>query len=154
MANLSASDRKRLAAILSMLGSSASGERENAARLAEQFRNRCGLTWADLLAMPPAPPEELTKPSPADMAAARSAARKAAWVAAVKAPNPPPPKPNPSRYSSRRYERNNPPLHHGNSVRWIRLNGWTADVRHRIKLGIYTVVLTIGFAALMSYVVD
>ena len=49
MTNLSASDRKRLAAILSLLGSSASGERENAARLAEQFRNRRGLTWAELL---------------------------------------------------------------------------------------------------------
>jgi hypothetical protein len=125
MANLSAPDRKRLAAILGMLGSTASGERENAARLAEQFRNRCGLTWAELLAMPPAFPE--------------------ARGAAAKAPNPP----NPSRYSSH----TSPPLHHGNRVHWIRLSDWTDDVRHRIKLSIYTVVLTIGSAMLMIYMV-
>jgi|ERR1700722_4363804 hypothetical protein len=127
MTNLSASDRKRLAAILSLLGSSASGERENAARLAEQFRNRRGLTWAELLATPPAPPE--------------------AWAAAA-------PKPNPSRYSSRQYERTNSPLHQGNRVRWIRLNGWTDDVRHKIKWGICAVVLILGFAVLISYLVD
>ena len=83
MASLPAPDRKRLAAILGMLGSNASGERENAARLAEQFRRHYGLTWADLLAMPAAPSEEPSRPSPADAAAAWSAAWTAAWAAPV-----------------------------------------------------------------------
>jgi hypothetical protein len=42
-------DRKRLTAILGMLGSDAEGERDNAARLAEQFRRQHGLTWDELL---------------------------------------------------------------------------------------------------------
>jgi len=66
-----------------MLGSNAFGERENAGRLAEQFRHHHGLTWADLLAMPAAPAEEHSRPSPPDAAAAWSAAWKAAWAAPV-----------------------------------------------------------------------
>ena len=49
MARPALSDRKRLAALLGMLGSTSSGERDNAARLAEQFRQRLGLTWEELL---------------------------------------------------------------------------------------------------------
>ena len=61
-------DRKRLVAILGMLGSSAAGERDNAARFAEAFRRKHGLSWADLLAVtppepPPAPPER-AQPAP------------------------------------------------------------------------------------------
>ena len=44
-------ERKRLVAILGMLGSASAGERDNAARLAEKFRQQHGLTWADLLAV-------------------------------------------------------------------------------------------------------
>ena len=51
MTGLPLSDRKRLAALLGMLGSTSSGERDNAARLAEQLRRRLGLTWEDLLAL-------------------------------------------------------------------------------------------------------
>jgi hypothetical protein len=50
-------DRKRLIAILGMLGSNAVGERDNAAaRLAEEFRRKHGLSWADLLAATPSAP--------------------------------------------------------------------------------------------------
>jgi hypothetical protein len=60
---LSAVDRKRLASLLGMLGSNAAGERDNAARLAEQFRREHGLTWADLLTPEPEP-IPLLQPSP------------------------------------------------------------------------------------------
>ncbi len=46
---ISSPERERLAAILGMLGSSSAGERDNAARLAEQFRHASGMTWAELL---------------------------------------------------------------------------------------------------------
>ena len=49
MARPALSDRRRLAALLGMLGSTSSGERDNAARLAEQFRQRLGLTWEEVL---------------------------------------------------------------------------------------------------------
>ncbi len=45
-------DRQRLAGILGMLGSNSAGERDNAARLAEQFRRTSGLTWIELLTPP------------------------------------------------------------------------------------------------------
>ncbi len=50
---ISTVDRLRLASLLGMLGSSHSGERENAARLVEQFRQQRGLNWSDLLAYQP-----------------------------------------------------------------------------------------------------
>jgi len=40
-------ERQRLAAILGMLGSNSAGERDNAARLAEQFRRQHGLSWQE-----------------------------------------------------------------------------------------------------------
>jgi hypothetical protein len=43
-------ERQRLAAILGMLGSEHQGERDNAARQAEAFRKKHGLSWAELLA--------------------------------------------------------------------------------------------------------
>ena len=43
-------DRKRLAAILGMLGSSSAGERDAAALQAEAFRRKHGLTWKQLVA--------------------------------------------------------------------------------------------------------
>ncbi len=46
---ISAVDRLRLAAMLGMLGSSHTGERDNAARAVEQFRQQRGLSWSDLL---------------------------------------------------------------------------------------------------------
>jgi hypothetical protein len=56
-------DRNRLIAILGMLGSASAGERDNAARLAEQFRHQHGVTWSDVLApkvifVPTAPPPD------------------------------------------------------------------------------------------------
>jgi hypothetical protein len=57
-------DRKRLIAILGMLGSNAVGERDNAARLAEEFRRKHGLSWADLLAATPSAPQPAPPPPP------------------------------------------------------------------------------------------
>lgn len=42
-------ERLRLAAILGMLGSDSAGERDNAARLAEQFRQQHRLTWGEMI---------------------------------------------------------------------------------------------------------
>ena len=65
MAALTAVERKKLAAILGMLGSSSAGERDNAATLAEKLRRQLGLTWEDLLGpTSPAPPG----PTPAEAA--------------------------------------------------------------------------------------
>jgi hypothetical protein len=52
-----------------MLGSTSSGERDNAARLAEQFRQRLGVTWEEMLASDhvaddPAPPRQENRPEP------------------------------------------------------------------------------------------
>lgn len=72
MAKLSVRDRKKLASILGMLGSNAPGERDNAARLAEQFRRELGLTWADLLeldSIEEAPHEKPAPPRPSSPAA-------------------------------------------------------------------------------------
>lgn len=69
-------DRARLARLLGMLGSEFEGERENASRLIEAFRERHGLTWAEMLAphtivipedepeSPPQPPEPPRPPEP------------------------------------------------------------------------------------------
>ena len=57
-------ERRRLTAILGMLGSSNAGERDNAALAAEQFMRRSGLTWAELLDLPPLPPEAEPPPEP------------------------------------------------------------------------------------------
>jgi hypothetical protein len=42
-------ERKRLVALLGMLGSNNLGERDNAARLAEEFRRQHGITWGELV---------------------------------------------------------------------------------------------------------
>ena len=47
---ISAIDRIRLESMLGMLGSNHVGERDNAAKLIEQFLRRRGLTWPDVLA--------------------------------------------------------------------------------------------------------
>ena len=57
-------DRARLARLLGMLGSEFEGERENASRLIEAFRERHGLTWEQMLALPRLTPE----PPPRDAA--------------------------------------------------------------------------------------
>jgi hypothetical protein len=46
---MTGAERKRLAAILGMLGSRSAGERDNAARLAEEFRRQHGMTWGELV---------------------------------------------------------------------------------------------------------
>jgi len=51
---ISTVDRLRLAAMLGMLGSSHTGERDNAAQAVEQFRRQRGLNWSDLLGRQPA----------------------------------------------------------------------------------------------------
>jgi hypothetical protein len=61
---ISTVDRLRLAALLGMLGSSHGGERENAARLVEQFRRQRGLNWGDLLGRPDASGQGAASPFP------------------------------------------------------------------------------------------
>jgi hypothetical protein len=51
----------RLAQILGMLGSAHDGEVLNAARLADQFVRQLGMTWADVILMPPAEWEAMAK---------------------------------------------------------------------------------------------
>ena len=46
-------ERRRLARILGMLGSEHAGERASAALQAEAFRKRHGMTWEQMLALPP-----------------------------------------------------------------------------------------------------
>jgi hypothetical protein len=50
---MTAAERQRLARILGMLGSDQAGEQAAAAFQAEAFRKRHGLTWAQLLTLPP-----------------------------------------------------------------------------------------------------
>jgi hypothetical protein len=57
-------ERKRLAAILGMLGSNSPGERDNAARMAESFRRLHNLTWDELVTLPPEAIPEPVKPAP------------------------------------------------------------------------------------------
>ena len=49
---MTAADRRKLAAILGMLGSEHAGERASAALQAEAFRKRHGMTWEEMLAVP------------------------------------------------------------------------------------------------------
>jgi len=87
-------DRKRLVALLGMLGSAHAGERDNAARLAEQFRKRHGLTWEEMLAErtiyvdreiiierpAPPPPQPPPPPSPPETPASSPSAEPSAPV--------------------------------------------------------------------------
>jgi hypothetical protein len=57
-------DRSRLVAILGMLGSEHQGERDSAALQAEAFRKKHGLTWEELLALPPIEAPEPPPPQP------------------------------------------------------------------------------------------
>lgn len=115
---MTAEERHRLARILGMLGSEHEGERTSAALQAEAFRKRHGLTWADLLALPPVEVIEVTpEPDAATAAqqakwAAEDAARKAAWKAAQTPPKPPPPHKRPAaRQSTSRWKREDIPMH-------------------------------------------
>jgi hypothetical protein len=57
-------DRKRLAAILGMLGSDSAGVRDAAALQAEAFRRKHALTWVEMLATPAAAPPPEPEPPP------------------------------------------------------------------------------------------
>jgi len=59
---ISAIDRVRLEGLLGMLGSEHLGERDNAAKLVEQFRRDRGLSWADLLVSHPLGPRATDPP--------------------------------------------------------------------------------------------
>lgn len=56
---MSALDRRRLAAVLGMLGSQHDGEVLTAARLAEALRGRAGVTWGEILGAEPDDPHDL-----------------------------------------------------------------------------------------------
>ncbi len=81
--SLTLADRKRLAAILGMLGSEHPSERNAAVFEAVAVRHKHQLTWAELLALPPvevaselpapSPTEPEPEPSPAPTSAASAA---------------------------------------------------------------------------------
>jgi hypothetical protein len=85
---MTGTDRRRLAAILGMLGSGFEGEQASAARQAEAFRKRHGLTWEQMLSLPPLR-EETTPAS----AWARPWEH---WEQQPPQPAPPPPEPPPA----------------------------------------------------------
>jgi hypothetical protein len=69
MMDMTDNDRRKLAAILGMLGSASAGERDNAARAAERLRRQMGATWDDMLGpqvvpVPPAPQPQPASPPP------------------------------------------------------------------------------------------
>src|SRR6516162_1702647 len=79
MMDMTDNDRRKLAAILGMLGSGSAGERDNAARAAERLRRQLGVTWDEMLEQvrvvaepaaaappppPPAPPKAPARPAP------------------------------------------------------------------------------------------
>jgi hypothetical protein len=52
--------RRRLVSLLGMLGSDHDGERATAARMVEEHRRKCGLSWAEIVI--PSPAEEKRAP--------------------------------------------------------------------------------------------
>lgn len=81
MTTLGDRDRARLARILGMLGSDHAGERAAAGLKAEEFRKKHGLTWAQMLALPPLKPE----PPPRDAAKEAAEAKARAEAEAQRA---------------------------------------------------------------------
>ena len=77
-------DRRRLARILGMLGSEHAGERASAALQAEAFRKRHGMTWEEMLALPPV---EVVEPEPVWTPPETP---RPAWTPPPAAPPPPP----------------------------------------------------------------
>jgi hypothetical protein len=119
---MTSTDRRRLAAILGMLGSEFDGERAAAGLQAEAFRKKHGLTWEQMLSLPAVREEPAIDPAwAANMAAqqakwaAEDAARKAAWRAADPPPKPAPPRParkQPDPWpSTSRWRREDIPMH-------------------------------------------
>lgn len=81
-------DRKRLTALLGMLGSEHAGERASAALLVERFRREHSLTWDEILAERGTPAPEAPKAQSAPPREPPS------WVPPQRAPEPwgPPPR--------------------------------------------------------------
>jgi hypothetical protein len=85
---MTSTDRRRLAAILGMLGSDHAGERAAAGLQAEAFRKKHGLTWEQMLATPP--PEAVR---PASEPPPPRASEPPAWHPPPPRPPEPPPRP-------------------------------------------------------------
>jgi hypothetical protein len=87
---MTAADRRKLAAILGMLGSEHAGERAAAGLQAEAFRKRHGLTWEAMLSLPPVterpepPPRDASKEAENAVDAAAREAMHAAYRAAAR----------------------------------------------------------------------
>ena len=82
---MTATERRRLERILGMLGSEHAGERASAALQAEAFRKLHGLTWAQLLALPPVDVVEVAPepeaPAEPDVAPTAQQSEQARWDA-------------------------------------------------------------------------
>lgn len=99
---MTASERRRIAAILGMLGSNAAGERDTAARMAEEFRRKHRLTWDEMLGLPAAEPELVGEPATPPPPPPRPKAPPPAAAPSPSRPNPEPKKPTPTVSPSRR----------------------------------------------------
>jgi len=82
---MTSAERAKLARILGMLGSEYAGERAAAGLQAEAFRKLHGLTWAQLLALPPVDVVEVAPepeaPAEPDVAPTAQQSEQARWDA-------------------------------------------------------------------------
>jgi hypothetical protein len=85
---ISAIDRIRLESMLGMLGSDHVGERDNAAKLIEQFLRKRGLTWPDVLGHSPAGNNPSGQPGNRQNQAFWKPAPRAAYARPVRVANP------------------------------------------------------------------
>ena len=119
MKTLTEAERNRLAALLGMLRSDQPGERDNAARLAEQFRKTAGFTWTELVSAPrlivvpkkPAAEEPGAEPPKAEE------------------PPPPPPEPPPVRPEAGPTKRQKAPP----EIKPEGFDAWAEGIVERIK---------------------
>jgi hypothetical protein len=121
---MTSTDRRRLAAILGMLGSEFDGERAAAGLQAEAFRKKHGLTWEQMLATPP--PEAVRGPEPEPPAPPQ----------APPEPRPPPPM---------------PPVPPEGLYTFGWLFEWT---RYKVAIVTYMVSVTTGIAVLFRHMLS
>jgi hypothetical protein len=128
---MTSTDRRRLAAILGMLGSEFDGERAAAGLQAETFRKKHGLTWEQMLATPP--PEAVRGPEPEPPPSRASE---------PPAGHPPPPSSPPPPM---------PPVPPDGLYTFAWLFEWT---RYKVAIVTYMVSVTTGVAVLFRHMLS
>lgn len=138
MTTLATHERRRLAAILGMLGSDSAGERDNAARMAEEFRRQHGLTWNEvvgLAAVPEVTPEPPPSPEPPPV------------------PPAPEPKPEPKAAPAATPGRSKPPGTPWRTPSRSRYPAWQSGldrILERTNVGVLVWGFVCGFVALFT----